>query len=70
MERENEGGGERLQEEQETAAKRPKRAAPRFNDHQLRKLEHFYIMGRDRRDYDDMAAAVAGLMPPKKGQDG
>ena len=59
--RENEGGGERVQEEEETAAKRPKRPAPCYNDHQLRKLEHFYMMGRDRTDYDHMAAAVTGL---------
>ena len=60
--REDDGSGERVQDDGgDPAAKRAKRAGQRYNDQQLRKLENFYMMGRDRVDYDQIAAAVTGL---------
>ena len=59
--REDDASCERMQDDGgDPAAKRAKRPGQRYNDEQVRKLESYY-MGRDRVEYDQIAAAVTGL---------
>jgi hypothetical protein len=43
------------------AAKRVKRVSPRYSEEQLRKLEAFFLMGRDRLDFEHVAQEITSL---------